>query len=167
MGGSGSGWRWQDRKSTVEESLVVPMKDLRKRLYAGAAGTFTWTWGSGSESSIGYFVTGSGDALTVTLHYRWRDTEDVSIPVRLTTTPTQFGGQRWWFVCPSIVRGIPCGRRAGKLYSPPGEKYFGCRKCYDLTYRSSQEAHQAERVFGWLGFDAEVARMWERRHRNK
>jgi hypothetical protein len=99
MGGPGSGnwWRWQTKKSTVEESLVVGMKDLRKRLFAGAAGSLTWTWASGSQSSIGYYVTGSEDWPTFHLHYRWRDTEDVHIPVRLEATPTQFNGRRWWF----------------------------------------------------------------------
>jgi hypothetical protein len=89
----------------------------------------------------------------------------VSIPVRLEMTPTQFGGRRWWFICPLIRNGVACNRRAGKLYSPPGAKYFGCRQCFDLTYRSSQEAHQTERLFARMGFDAEVARMWDRSHR--
>ena len=61
-----------------------------------------------------------GDGPTITLHYRWRDSEDVRIPVRLQTTPTQFGGERWWFTCPLIVNGVACNRRAGKLYLPPG-----------------------------------------------
>jgi hypothetical protein len=34
MGGIGSGhwYRWQGRKATVEESLALGMKDIRKRL---------------------------------------------------------------------------------------------------------------------------------------
>jgi hypothetical protein len=170
MGGTGSGnwWRWQGRKSTVEESLSLAMKDFRRRLYSNAAGTFTWTWAGGGKSSIGYFVTWNCDAPTATLHYRWRDREDVRIPVLLEATPTQFGGRRWWFICPLIVRGIACNRRAGKLYLPPGAKYFGCRKCHDLTYRSCQEAHKDERGFGRLGFGPEMARMMrERLARNR
>ena len=27
----------------------------------------------------------------------------------------------------------------GKLYLPPGARYFGCRRCHELTYRSCQE----------------------------
>jgi hypothetical protein len=169
MGGYGSGnwWRWQGKKDTVEESVALGMKDLRKRLFAGAAGTLTWTWTSGNKSSIGFYVTGSDDWPTVHLHYRWHDMEDVNIPVRLEATPTQFGGRRWWFICPLIVRGNRCNRRAGKLHLPPGAKYFGCRKCHDLTYRSCQEAHQTERVFARLGFDAEVAKMWGERYPRK
>ncbi len=34
------------------------------------------------------------DEPTITLHYRWRNMEDVLIAVHLQTTPTQFGGQR-------------------------------------------------------------------------
>lgn len=168
MGGPGSGnhYRWQGKKTTVEESLAVSVRDFRTRLFRGAAGTFTWT-GAGGKSSVGYYVTWNDDAPAVTLHYRWRGTEDVSVPVRLETTPTQFGGRRWWFTCPLLVRGIACNRRAGKLYLPPGARYFGCRKCHDLTYRSCQEAHQAERVFGRLGLDAEDARLlasrWDRK----
>ena len=85
-----------------------------------AAGTLTWTWSGGSKSSIGYQVTGSDDWLIATLHYRWCDKEDVNIRVHLDTTPTQFGGRRFWFICPLIVRGSGCKRRAGKLYLPPG-----------------------------------------------
>src|SRR5262245_35341454 len=98
MGGPGSGnwWRWQGKKAIVEESHVLAMKDLRQRLYHGAAGILTWTWRGEDKSSIRYFVTWN-QAPTVTLEYRWRNTEDVRIPVQLEMTPTQFGGQRWWF----------------------------------------------------------------------
>ena len=40
-----------------------------------------------------------------------------------------------WFVCPLVG----CGRRVGKLYLPPGGRYYGCRHCYRLTYESAQE----------------------------
>ena len=69
--------------------------------------------------------------------------------IRLQTTETNFGGQRWWFACPLIVDGGECKRRVGKLYLPPGARRFGCRKCHDLTYRSSQASHRMERLFDW------------------
>jgi hypothetical protein len=34
------------------------------------------------------------------------------------------------------------------LYLPWSETYFGCRHCHDLTYTSSQEAHQGEACLG-------------------
>ena len=87
---------------------------------------------------------------TLTLQYRWNDSEDVLIPVRLQTTATQFGGQRWSLACRLIVDGVACNRRVGKLYLPPGARYFGCRTCHRLTYRSCHQAHQAERLAGML-----------------
>jgi hypothetical protein len=147
MGGFGSGnwYRWNARKSTVEESVVLAMREFRGRLQAHAAGTLTWAWTGGAQSSVGWFVS-LDDVPTLTVHYRKRDSEEVRIPIRLQTTPTQFGGRRWWFTCPLIVGGVACNRRVGKLYLPPGARYFGCRTCHRLTYRSCQEAHQAERM---------------------
>lgn len=169
MGGPGSGnwWRSRRRKETVEDSLVVSMKALRNRLVVGAVGTLTWTMSGGGKSSLSYSVTGDADRPTITLHYRCRDKEGVSIPIRLEATPTQFSGRRWWFRCPLISRGIACKRRAAKLYLPPGAKYFGCRRCHELTYQSCQDAHKTERVFGRLGIGSEAAKIWERLHRRK
>lgn len=45
----------------------------------------------------------------------------------ITTTPCNFGGVRYWFVCKF------CNRRVGTLYL--GKKYFKCRHCLKLTYR--------------------------------
>jgi hypothetical protein len=51
----------------------------------------------------------------------------------LERTPTQFRGERIWFLCPA------CETRARKLYLPPGRTYFLCRTCHDLSYRSRQK----------------------------
>lgn len=69
---------------------------------------------------------------------RVREIEDDQI-IELETTPCNYGGERFWFLCPMEVNGSVCGKRAGKLYLPPGEKLFGCRHCCDLTYESSQK----------------------------
>ncbi|NPU98912.1 MAG: hypothetical protein HPY51_17075 [Candidatus Omnitrophica bacterium] len=55
--------------------------------------------------------------------------------IYLVATRPHYGGRRWWFECPA------CGRRCFKLYLPPGATVFACRACYDLTYRSAQEAN--------------------------
>ncbi|MBN2024918.1 MAG: hypothetical protein JW809_19230 [Pirellulales bacterium] len=164
MGGPGSGnWYRFDRRTTVEEAWLLAVGTLRGRIRPGSAGTVTWSRDGKRRASVGYFVTREDDRFTVWLHYRWRDREDIEIPIRLQTTRTQFGGQRWWFTCPLIVGGMACRRRVGKLYLPPGARYFGCRRCHGLTYRSCQEAHQEERLFGQLGremgFDAEIGRL--------
>jgi hypothetical protein len=146
VGGLGSGnYLGRRRKATVEESLWLSMREIRCKLADGAAGALAWKWNDGRESSIGYRVANIEGVWIVTLHYRWNDSEDVEIPVALLPTRTQFSGWRWWFRCPLIINGIACKLRAGKLYLPPGAKYFGCRTCHRLSYRSSQEAHREER----------------------
>lgn len=159
MGGIGSGnWHRSNRKNTVEESLTLAIWDFCDRFHEHSSGAFSWTWGNGNKSSVGYRVTGFEQPI-IELKYRWRDKEDVEIPIRLQATPTNFQGRRWWFTCPLVVSGAPCNRRVGKLYLPLGAQFFGCRKCHDLTYRSSQEAHQEERMFNRVfaevgGYDA-------------
>jgi hypothetical protein len=69
----------------------------------------------------------------------------VDLPVRLTSVPRHLGGRQWYFVCPLVVDGARCGRRAATLYLRDGCSLFGCRICLDLAYRSSQQAHAAER----------------------
>lgn len=148
MGGFGSGdWCRVNRKTTVEESLKLAVKEFRGQLNPYACGKFVWTLASGGKFSVGYHVT-SDVPPSVLLHYRLSGAEEVQILVELQTTPTRFGGQRHWFTCPLSVNGKACARRAGKLYLPPGARYFGCRKCHELTYRSSQTAHQEERLIG-------------------
>jgi hypothetical protein len=51
---------------------------------------------------------------------------------------------------------------------PPGGRYFGCRRCYDLTYTSCQESHKYDKLYRDLGAPmglsaAQVKRMMEKR----
>lgn len=59
--------------------------------------------------------------------------EYIKYDIRLDTTPYNYGGKRYWFLCPV------CGKRVGKLYLLPEGRYFACRACNNLTYRSSKE----------------------------
>jgi hypothetical protein len=70
--------------------------------------------------------------------------EHLDYRLDLVSTCPNYGGQRWWFVCPGGVSGA-CRRRVRKLYVAPGEKYFACRRCCDLRYASQREddAHRA------------------------
>lgn len=56
--------------------------------------------------------------------------------VKLTTTQPNYGGTRYWFVCPRIG----CGRRVAKLYVTE-DRICGCRRClrlvYEVQYRRS------------------------------
>ena len=58
--------------------------------------------------------------------------ERVDCMVRLVTTRPNYGGRRWWFLCPLN------GRRAVKLYLPTRGRLFGSREAYGLTYAFCQ-----------------------------
>src|SRR5436309_2544304 len=42
---------------------------------------------------------------------------------------------------------------ADELYLPPQGRYFGCRRCHDLTYTSCQESHKCDRPRRMLARD--------------
>ncbi len=151
MGGPGSGswYRW-DKKTTVEECRHIDAgRWMREGILAPDLrrwGGWVWTNSSTGEqtASIGYEVNTTILRPWVRLFYtvtpHGGEPEPYDYKIFLTTTRPHFGGLRWWFVCPLTVSGRSCYQRVGKLYLPPGGRYYGCRRCYNLTYTSSQES---------------------------
>lgn len=163
MGGPGSGnrWRW-NKKSTVEDSHVFTVQALTPFLNIETNYQGTMTWTRGPEKSVVATVSfrrvevedpgqrafrflyrvGKGDAA-----------REMDYVVHLVSAAPHFGGVRWYFLCPLVHEGRPCLHRGEKLYLPPGGLYFGCRKCYDLTYTSSQESHKFDVLYKSLAAD--------------
>lgn len=149
MGGSGSTrWGWHTKKTTVEECKDLDMSTLNRK---GIMGWNVQWWGSCRWYNAVTNETTSTISIQVNtldrtnpwlrLLYTFTELdESYDYKVNLETTEPYFGGWRWWFTCPLSVSGAPCGRRVRKLYLPPDGRYFGCRHCYDLTYRSCQES---------------------------
>jgi hypothetical protein len=82
------------------------------------------------------------------LRLRYRaDGEAVDYKVQLVTTKPNYGGRRWWFICPIVRRDGGPPRRVAKLYLPSGSKYFGSREAYGLTYTSCQESGKSRGLF--------------------
>jgi hypothetical protein len=166
MGGSGSGrWRWHDKKATVEECLILSAGRLaRDGIIAQSPGSgwLSWTNTATGEqtASLGYSREADNDLVVLRLRYtvsgRNGDASVVDEPIWLRSTPSVVGGWRWWIACPLIVNDRVCGRRVGKLYLPPGARYFGCRHCHDLTYTSCQESHRYDRLFGRVAAETGV-----------
>ena len=52
--------------------------------------------------------------------------------VGIAYTQCNFGGQRFWFVCPA------CKKRIGVLYKSPISEAILCRKCHGLSYMKSR-----------------------------
>jgi hypothetical protein len=145
MGGTFSGWRWS-KKTTVESCLALDTTDL-KRLnllvpgLTNQSGSLQWRSGADGKvsSSISYAVTIGAGTGTLRLDYTLKQSsESLDYPISLVTTGCHLGGLRWWFRCPLTCNGVACGRRVRKLYLRG--RYFGCRRCHQLTYRSCQES---------------------------
>ncbi len=121
----------------IRESIIA--SDTRRW------GSWVWTnsYTNKQTASIGYEVNTTGSPPWVRLYYTvtpWAgDPVDYDYKIALVSTMPNYGGLRWWFVCPLDRAGGSCNRRVGKLYMPPGGRYYGCRHCYRLTYESAQE----------------------------
>lgn len=160
MGGIGSGqwYRWST-KPVVEDGVPLNLNKLvRDKLVvpgAWTSGGLVWHYvHSGEKSaSIGYIadMKDPSDA-SMRLQYTCNGkTEDYV--VRLTTTTPNFGGLRWWFVCPLT------GKRAAKLYLLNGASKFVSVKAYRFAYRSQNEGYadralsKAQKIRRKLGGD--------------
>lgn len=73
--------------------------------------------------------------------------------IRLDTTKPNYGGLRWWFICPLVRQDGGPPRRVAKLYLPPGGRYFGSREGYGLTYTSCQESGKFRGLYRRLAAD--------------
>ncbi len=140
MGGDGSGrWRSEQRKMTVDESLILDIGYLQKNglLTPAVPQSFEWHLAGRYTASISYLV--EGEHKTLLLSYSIvakRVTENIRIGIPLLYTPAYFGGVRYWLTCPLDKT----ERKLSVLYLPPGKKYFGCRQCHNLTYMSCQDS---------------------------
>jgi len=160
MGGYGSGPAGWNSKLTVEDCTTLKIEKLfRDKLVGFWKGRGSLVWRNvetGEEcGSVGYRLdTDFENWITMTLDYTVtnRDGEKTKIkePIHLTSTQPNYGGKRWWFLCPLTKQGRLCKRRVGRLYLPSGGFNFGCRHCYDLTYTSCQDSHKFDSFFGQM-----------------
>jgi len=61
--------------------------------------------------------------------------------IRFASTPCQFGGVRWWFLCPQ------CETRREKLYQKKNQ--YGCRVCLRLSYSKKTKQEYARERDVW------------------
>jgi hypothetical protein len=153
------------RKITVEESVVLAVKDIWKQRRDPTRG-FLKIRAPGGIWTAGYDLDWHGFEPTVTLNYRLRGHDRFTLSIRMESRIYRVGGERWFFNCPIPMPDGTCSRRATKLYLPPGARRFGCRACHDLAYRSSQEWSGNGRCFARIGLDRasgkELLARWER-----
>ena len=164
MGGLGSGsWYRYGTKHTVETYNHLDVNSLNRKglLEPGTRGSVSWSRGDKTLGSVGFEVENG----YFVLDYRHRrssseEWEEVRYHIPLVWTACNFGGGRPWFLCPGVINSRYCGRRVAKLYDRG--KYFLCRHCYDLTYRSCKDGqkyralHKCQRIRRSLGGSANM-----------
>ncbi|MFX0200977.1 MAG: hypothetical protein ACFFCW_33070 [Candidatus Hodarchaeota archaeon] len=158
-----------DKKYTVEDCRSVRISFLKKHGYFSEpcciSGTIFWkNCFDEKTGSIGITVSTLDSIGYVRFNYTITDRNtgektDYDYKVQLTTTPCNFGGVRYWFICPLSRNGVYCGRRVAVLYKAPGAYYFGCRHCYNLSYESRNESRLAR--FGGIGYPIKAERQYE------
>ncbi len=146
MGGDGSTrWDWHCKARTVESCVSISTTKPREQschnigVVTPKKVGLVWRCGLDAQRDGLFELIGAeGDwpRLGVTMCTRGTNANNrywQTIFLESMTLP--LGGKRFWFVCPD------CKRRTAFLYLPPNASHFGCRVCYHLTYRSSQECH--------------------------
>ncbi len=130
-------------KKLVDQVLSFDVLRLQKDGVFAFRGRWTFAWKQGDSVvfSMEYWVIDGGQGSPLLqIFYKTRDCKGIETshdyPVSLDFTLLNFGGGRWWFRCPMVIRGETCGRRCRILYLPTGALYWGCRECHRLTYES-------------------------------
>lgn len=142
MGGFGSG-RYGGRP-TADMSKKI---DLAWMIRGGKAapgqwisGRLNWSYGGRPAGSISYVANIENEQNAYPLLQFWRGSGEekryVEQNVRLVFTQPNFGGRRWWMICPA--KGI----RVAKLYMPNGADCFASRKAWRLAYNSQRVARR-------------------------
>lgn len=175
MGGYGSG-RYGGRPtadSSLRIDLAWMLRTRRAREGFICSGSLHWTCGGRDTGSISYRAVMNEPGMErLELTYsnmRGGERREVRQTIHLTHSLPNFGGKRWWMLCPVN------GQRVGKLYLPPGGDIFASRQAWRLGYQCQRDASRDrpfERLFrlqrklgctqGWEQPIFKPKGMWER-----
>lgn len=151
----------------LDHLLALDIVQLKRLDYfqGFVSGGVTWTnRASGMKNSINISVDITQEPsfahLIYTTHLHEEESQDMSYDILLVSTPCNFGGVRWWFICPLVINGARCERRVRVLYKRGA--YFGCRACHRLCYSSQNENHHNSyyQFFRVLGFDTQADELY-------
>ena len=136
MGGWNSGR--SGGRPTVERCLTVDLPMMMRRGgltdVGHGSGTLTWSRNGHQTGSVGYsYSMWEDDFGWIELSFTWTPYGGQPQPIKqrisLTCTEPNYGGRRWWMVCPKS------NRRVLKLHLPPGGDKFLSREAWRLGYR--------------------------------
>ncbi len=126
---------YPNKKLTVEDCHSISTTFLKRYGHFSrpfSNGTATWSFRGEELGSVSYSVYLPGKEVNFWYTQTNRDTgeaRELKYKVNLVTTPCNYGGERYWFVCNG------CSRRVGTLHLL-GRKPFLCRQCLNLSYES-------------------------------
>lgn len=146
MGGMGSGRHGGRPTADMCNRIDIAWMIRTKRVIPGClvTGSLTWTCGGHPAGSVGYEADmrqpDGGELRLIYTRGSGADKEHVRQTIRLTYTEPNYGGRRWWMICPYS------GRRVGKLYLPRGGDRFAGRMAWRLGYQS-QRVERSQRPF--------------------
>ena len=138
------GRHYYGTKAEADNLKNLKISWLKKQGYLNESkkGTISWTYPNDNKHSIGITTVIDGDFSHIMLYYSQTDNDgnkkDFNYKIPLTFSNCNYGGQRYWFICPLIKNNAPCNKRVGVLYK--NGDYFGCRHCYELTYQSKNQS---------------------------
>jgi len=123
---------------------------LKKEGYLNHSMAGIVRWGEGDETSS-LRLEGHMDEYHPYIHLFYAQTDEegnrqsFDYKIFLHRTPCNYGGYRYWFMCPLARSGMTCGRLSTVLYK--ASNYFGCRRCYNLTYQSRKHNTNSSLAF--------------------
>jgi hypothetical protein len=150
---------YQLSKNVAENYFKLSIYEMRQQGFFTKfySGDIAWLADGRRNSIVAQLEPVSQEGLQLRLLYTQTNAntgqkQEFNYIINLTTTPCYFGELRYWFRCPLIKNGIKCNRRVGVLYK--GGDYFGCRHCYNLSYRSCNE-NPRFRGYPWRDYSKE------------
>ena len=138
------------RKQLTDELVQLDVMRLPLRSNRNPLTYFSIRWPGSLTPYIGLFSR-SDNRLRILPNRKSGDLSSQTFKIQLTTTECNFGGKRFWFICPNTS----CRRRCRILYF---KVCFRCRVCLNLSYPSQNETvherlmRRAEKVRKRLGW---------------
>ena len=146
VGGYGSGRYGWSTTDKLNSCLKLNLKPILKGYQSGS---LSWSRNNKQFASIGYsrFLDNPAD-MYIRLNYSItphnQEAINLDYQIQIITTPANFGGHRFWFICPVTFK------KATVLYSSSRYQKFFSRHAIGLLYQSQSENHGYRMLYRML-----------------
>jgi len=118
-------------KATTEDHKRIDIREWKRKGFL-SEGKRKWNWVNDEGREVAAISVETQLSRVVLRYYATEPggkSEQIEDPISLDQTIGGPGWKRFWFLCPG------CGKRVAILYL---RKYFRCRSCLRLAYRSQK-----------------------------